>query len=1181
MEISIGRLRQDFAGLISYNLANVSSFIPPKSSPVALKLIPSTSASLLTMIGLDFGGRNPSPSTRLQGSASETSLWVSESSVVAKLAASTYARYLDLSVSIDNTWAYLSNTYVHSEMKSSKESLPPIPRSGSSFIRLSGTDYAVFDNSLKMTVASSASETTRWVSDSHILIRVASGISAEGIIIISAHFYVLRLSASVSFDLANAGVEIGFRPLGTYCPVSGCATVIVPASGLSHSDRSMAIRVGSSAMQSTSWLSDSSFIGRPGAFLQDAAVMLVSFSAIVTKSSLKYLHERPLMTAVTPMNIPSTGSIFLSIYGLNFGQFETSARVIMKRPSLSTFWVSDSHLLVRAARGYDAALLSIFSPALSDVISTDIESPIQFFSYDRSNIIVPNVTYLSVLPNTRHPNLITWHSGNEMFERSILHSAPNASLTRLENTSCTPLVWFYPEASQPYDILLGFQFTFVANFKLECVSGMRVPLIRVTSSKINISCIMVCSSDSLPLIVHGISSPSANSTFNSYFLRSKEFTFALVHDGTSLKTYVDGSQQASVFLHGYKLHLFEAAFMQISCEQYGATVQRSVLYDEALNSRDLDSIASYFQTFLNSDFLWAAITQPQIISIIPSSAPVASAAMVTISASNLGPVSETLILFGKRHCRIEVPASDSVICQLPRAAGTSKVQIVSSGVFSSTHLFKFHDPVITDIEPSNVFATSGTVSEIKVLQSITVKGRNFGDVESSEGCAVALKFFDRGIATSTSAAILHSDSVIIFEFTILSVESEEVWCQLDICGALSNQRRLNVTLDSDPYRLCISLKPTFDRKNDDCVHCCRLKCQTLHLHANAGFCKNVCFKKCSVAIAPPPQVLKVQVFPGDHGDCALFTWELAAETVFSDSVKAIEIAFKSSNCSAPLRLSSTPEQNHVMSCGYLMGTRIFDTKARVIGQSYETPWVAFPSQFYFSILTSPSSVQNVSLVFNKLAAIKKTQLIIYWMPPLHHGGAEIVSYVIRVLLVNGSKFEVTQKHDIDMHSAMWLLDETEAGNRCSVEIVASNMQGKQSASSARCVDAAHTENPVAPLIALSPGGTHTETLFDINARAGVWSSAQGFAVFDHFHPCKSLRISHTTEGRFENVQEVRIRRVEQEEKAWCAYEISVLTSHYGDCRDILVRRTPCSLRSVVTKQCVCVCYVCLCMYVLS
>jgi hypothetical protein len=143
------------------------------------------------------------------------------------------------------------------------------------------------------------------------------------------------------------------------------------------------------------------------------------------------------------------------------------------------------------------------------------------------------------------------------------------------------------------------------------------------------------------------------------------------------------------------------------------------------------------------------------------------------------------------------------------------------------------------------------------------------------------------------------------------------------------------------------------------------------------------------------------------------------------------------------------------------------------------------------------------------------------------------------------------------------------------------VQGKQSTSSARCVDAVHTENPVAPIIALSPGGSHMETLFDINARAGLWSTAQGFALFDHFHPCKSLRISHTTEGRFENVQEVRIRPVEQEEKSWCAYEILVLTSHHGDCSDISVRRTLCSLRSVVTQQCVCVWYECLCMYVLE
>lgn len=71
--------------------------------------------------------------------------------------------------------------------------------------------------------------------------------------------------------------------------------------------------------------------------------------------------------------------------------------------------------------------------------------------------------------------------------------------------------------------------------------------------------------------------------------------------------------------------------------------------------------------------------------------------------------------------------------------------------------------------------------------------------------------------------------------------------------------------------------------------------------------------------------------------------------------------------------------------------------------------------------------------------------------------------------------------------------------------------------------------------------------------AGLWSLSQGFSVFDPLHLCKFLHVSYTTEGRFENIREIRIRPVQQQDIAWCTYEIAVLASQHGDCSDITVR----------------------------
>ena len=38
----------------------------------------------------------------------------------------------------------------------------------------------------------------------------------------------------------------------------------------------------------------------------------------------------------------------------------------------------------------------------------------------------------------------------------------------------------------------------------------------------------------------------------------------------------------------------------------------------------------------------------------------------------------------------------------------------------------------------------------------------------------------------------------------------------------------------------------------------------------------------------------------------------------------------------------------------------------------------------------------------------------------------------------------------------------------------------------------------------------------------------------------------------ETIQEIRIAPVDQQDKVWCAYEMTVLASWHGDCSDVMV-----------------------------
>jgi hypothetical protein len=351
------------------------------------------------------------------------------------------------------------------------------------------------------------------------------------------------------------------------------------------------------------------------------------------------------------------------------------------------------------------------------------------------------------------------------------------------------------------------------------------------------------------------------------------------------------------------------------------------------------------------------------------------------------------------------------------------------------------------------------------------------------------------------------------------------------------------------------MKTSFERKNTDCMQCCLLHCQKLNPRSMFGYCNSLCLSECAVAAAFPPEIVQLSIMPGPFGDCARFVWELAPQTPLMDTVVAVEIAFRSSSSSVPVHLASGVGQSEAVSCGHFAGSKVFDCRGRVVGRLYTTPWTALNSQYYFSIVTPSSPVQNFSLTLNKVSALKKVQAVVSWAPPLNHGGAAVASYNVGFykngLVANASILNVTQTM-CSQCTVMWLFDESEVDSGCSVSICTSNAHGMQSTSTLQFSDAVFIEEPVAPIIALTPGSVHAASLPDVAVHAGLWSPAQGFSVFDSMHPCASLGISHETEGRPENIQDVRIRQVFQQDDAWCAHELSVRASRLGDCSNVTV-----------------------------
>ncbi|EKX54973.1 hypothetical protein GUITHDRAFT_99619 [Guillardia theta CCMP2712] len=434
-----------------HSLKNIASF----SIPLLSSTQPSNVPSLLPTVGIAgqcFVAFDTSGAVRVQGqmngrgSASMTSQWTSDSSLLCKLSSGAGV-LISVQVTISSFFNSISSSLSFDLAKVK-----------------SGADYTP-----SLRIGQTACWSNVWNSDTNLVCGVPAGLVAERVIVTilntvgssadalsfdlqtvtSSSRYNLRSDVVNSLTLLGAsfGMEeqfLAYMPCASRsCSLSSAfsfnpinllqsqnrlesITTYFYAVGLAYEDHSLALRVGVTSAQQTAWRSYTAMQVKVSSSVGREVRLIASASSVLATSSSSNEFTLPLASSTSPSNSPPAGVSLIAFLGTSYGSTSYSQSVrVGPSESVRTIWTSAS------------SIASIPSFSMSNAMNVVITSGLQagtafrFFSFDAISI---SSVHVQNIPNSG--NRLVSFSGSS-YGSSSYTLRPSLSFSVLQTASWT------------------------------------------------------------------------------------------------------------------------------------------------------------------------------------------------------------------------------------------------------------------------------------------------------------------------------------------------------------------------------------------------------------------------------------------------------------------------------------------------------------------------------------------------------------------------------------------------------------------------------------------------------------------------------------------------------------------------------------------------------------------------
>jgi len=298
---------------------------------------------ILATLGYNFGGFESSPVAEQGQTASETSRWVSETSVLAKVGFGS-GSILSLALTIQGLRSFASKAVSYDVASSFHLSFT---NAGSllteqGLLRTTSALLGVVDMSVRESLGTTACERTQWLSDSTMIARLSMGLGGSIRAVISAGAARLGTNSRLfSYDLLQAsGAVIDPYALNLKPYSKSFRTLLATTATMIGA--TPAARVGGTSCQGTHWASVHRLTCKHN-HASNAMKVVVTVGEGTASLSEQLSFDEPCLSGISVINTPVAGVDSFTLAGLNFWSSQVSATArIGNSICLANPWSSDT-----------------------------------------------------------------------------------------------------------------------------------------------------------------------------------------------------------------------------------------------------------------------------------------------------------------------------------------------------------------------------------------------------------------------------------------------------------------------------------------------------------------------------------------------------------------------------------------------------------------------------------------------------------------------------------------------------------------------------------------------------------------------------------------------------------------------------------------------------------------------
>ena len=396
--------------------------------------IGSRSISIL-LLGSSFGQSEATVNARIGFTASEATVWISDTSAVCK-AGQGSGSTIRLAVTVGMRPGTHTQAWSYDSPSISSLGRPNIPSTGSVALTIFGGAFAHADISPWARVGFTSCEGTSWTSETSVKCLVASGVFATLRVLVTASVKAGTTTELMSYDTPRVS-----HVVNSNCPVLGGCNILILGSGFGHSDMSAAARIGRTACITTPWLSSSSLSCRVPYGSGARREVVATIGMRTMSKSLAFSYDAPVIFPETLRKYPSgdrsrfvtldttKGSEDVAFEGVNFGSFPSYLAVTYGHPHGWGSYICDINVELSS----DSMVVCTVPAGIGKLhrfqIVVDAQNSVgtDFLSYPAPSLDSGAVKLVGSITPAGDVLLSTTNPGIDELEISGLHFGTNAS----------------------------------------------------------------------------------------------------------------------------------------------------------------------------------------------------------------------------------------------------------------------------------------------------------------------------------------------------------------------------------------------------------------------------------------------------------------------------------------------------------------------------------------------------------------------------------------------------------------------------------------------------------------------------------------------------------------------------------------------------------------------------------